>query len=100
MSIFDGLPIDPPVQVAAPISIERPYTVTIKRASNGSEIMLCSVSPPPAGALTEAKLLDLALFTFDEIPAMKHCTAALDAIITTRRMMGWGGPITFTPEHA
>lgn len=100
MSLFDGLPIDDapvaPSRVAAP---ETPYLVTIKRASNGDEILLCNVVPPPAGAITEARTRKLPLFTLNEIEPMRRIAAAdpsaLAGIISARRIMGWGGPITF-----
>lgn len=98
MSLFDGL-IEPEAPVVAPKSTERPYLVTIKQASNGAEIMLCNVSPPPAGAVLEAKRRKLPLFTLDEIPVMRQAASAdprsIDTIIATRRTMGWGGPITY-----
>ncbi len=76
-----------------------PYIVTIKRASNGEEIMLCNVTPPPVAAISQAKSKGLPLFTLHEIPAMRQAADAdpryIDNLVTLRRIMGWGGVITF-----
>lgn len=100
MSLFDGLLLDEPVPSPRPAAVvEIPYTVTIKRASNGDEIMLCSVSPPPSWAIAEASRNKMELFTLDEIESMRRISVAdsraLDTIIATRRLMGWGGPIRY-----
>ena len=116
MSLFDGLPLDaydtptghaqgatgnPVAEQKQPVD-QRPYIVTIKRASNGDEILLCNVTPPPAKAIAEAHRRKLALFTYDEIPAMRRAAASdpryIDNLIAARRVMGWGGPVTYT-EH-
>lgn len=95
MSLFDGLPVVDGVGSQAP-EPETPYIVTIKRASTGEEIMLCNVTPPPAGAVKDAKARKLALFTLDEIPTMRSIdSSALNSIIAARRIMGWGGPVSF-----
>lgn len=100
MSLFDGIPLDydEPQPVAAPKS-EPAYLLTIKRASNGQEIMLCTVSPPPASAITDAAKRGLALFVTAEIEAMRQIAAddphAIDIIIETRRVMGFGAPIEY-----
>lgn len=71
----------------------------MKRASNGAEILLCNVTPPPDAALAEAKLRKLPLFTTAEIPAVRATAAddprALDLLITARAEFGWGGMITY-----
>ncbi len=107
MSLFDGLPLDTYDVVStrpAAKPAEIAYTVTIKRASNGEEILLCNVTPPPHGAVSEARQRKLPLFTLDEIPAMRQAAAAdpgyIDILIATRRLMGWGGNITFAQEAA
>jgi hypothetical protein len=73
--------------------------ITLKRASNGAEIMLCNVSPPSLQVLAAAKARKLPLFTFDEIPAIRRAgendPQYIDALIEARRVMGWGGAITF-----
>lgn len=110
MSLFDGIleqyntPQADPVPAPVQVKDQRPYVVTLKQASNGAEILLCNVTPPPAAALAEARAMKLPLFTFDEIPAMRQAAAAdpgyIDALLTARRAFGWGGPITFTQETA
>jgi len=97
MSLFAGLLLeDDTTSAAKPLP---QCMVYIKRASNGVDILLCSVTPPTATALAEAKQRNLALFTTDEIPAMRQAGASdpryIDAMIETRRLMGWGGPIAF-----
>lgn len=76
----------------------RPYLVTLKQASNGADILLCTVTPPSATAIAEAKQRNLALFTLDEIPAMRQAAnddpRYIDTLIAARRLMGWGGLIT------
>ena len=95
MSLFDNLPLEPPP--ADPI--DRACLITLKRASNGAEILLCNVTPPPASALAVAKGRKLPIFTYDEITAIRRASADdpryVDALIEARRLMGWGGPITF-----
>jgi len=103
LSLYD-VPVTP-VVVPVPVPVvERAYTVTLKNASNGAEILLCNVSPPPTGARDEAARRKLPLFTFDEIPAIRQAAASdprhLEFIIEARRVMGWGGPITFKEEPA
>lgn len=98
MSLFDGLPLDPdPAPIAAPVLT--PCVITIKRASNGAEILLCSQTPPPASAIKEARSRGIALFTLDEIPAMRRAGGSdpryIDAIISARIKMGWGGAIQY-----
>lgn len=102
MGLFDGLLLEPESpntsrQVAK--TAEIPYIVTIKRASNGEEILLCNITPPPAGAIAEARQRKLPLFTLAEIEPMRRLaaadTGALDTMIKARRLMGWGGPSTF-----
>lgn len=100
MSLFDGLPLeahDPPQPDTTPAAI--PYLATITRASNGDQILLCNVTPPPAGALAEAKARNLPIFTTAEIPAMRQAAAAdpatLDNLIHSRRLFGWKGPVIF-----
>lgn len=104
MSLFDGLPIEPLAVPVQPITTELPYLVTLKRASNGAEILLCNVTPPPAAALSEARSRKLPLFTYDEIDAIRRAgaddPAYVDALVEARRVMGWGGPITFQMETA
>lgn len=102
MSLFDGIPLDyeDPQPVAAPVKAAEPaYLLTIKQASNGQQIMLCNVTPPPASAIVEAGKQGLALFVFEEIAAIRKAAEtggrhAVDIIIETRRVMGYGGPIT------
>ena len=81
------------------MSVDFPYTVTIKQASTGALIMLCNVTPPPAGAIREARQRKVPLFTHAEIDPMRQIGAAdpsaLETIIATRRTFGWGGPITY-----
>ena len=119
MSLFDGIPLDAydtprgpaptPVEPPAagnPVAAqkqqvdERPFIVTIKRASNGDEILLCNITPPPASAIEDARRRNLALFTYDEIPVMRKAAASdpryIDHLIASRRIMGWGGLVTFT----
>lgn len=100
MSLFDGIPLpyEEPQPVAPAKPAEPSYLLTIRRASNGQEVLLCSVNPPPASAIAEAAKLDKALFVYDEIPALRLAAAdggshAVDIIIETRRVMGFGGPI-------
>lgn len=102
MSLFDGIPLDyeDPQPVASAKPAEPSYLLTIKRASNGQEILICSVTPPPAKAITEAAQRNLALFVLDEIDAIRKAAAdggshAVDIIIETRRVMGFGGPIEY-----
>lgn len=94
MSLFDGVPIN----WQEPEATERPWAVTLKRASNGADILICSVAPPPPGAIAEAKKRGLAIFTLSEIPAIRQASAAdprvIDHIITARLQFGYGGPIT------
>jgi hypothetical protein len=101
MSLFDGLlePYETP-QVAAPeVKQLPPCTVTLKNASNGRLIMLCSVTPPPDHVTADAKNRNLPLFTLDEIPAMRQAAADdpryIEHLITARLQFGWGGNITF-----
>lgn len=101
MSLFDGiLEADgiPAAPEPAPV-VDVPYLATIKRASNGQQILMCNVTPPPAKAIAEAKALGLPLFTFADIQTMRQAGAAdpkaLDIIIETRRVMGYGGPIQY-----
>jgi len=105
MSLFDGLLLDcetipaPKRAAARPVSTDVPYVVTIKRASNGDEIMLCNITPPPAGAIAAARSRKLPLFTFDEILAMRQAGSVdplyIDNIISARRTFGWGGVLSF-----
>lgn len=100
MTLFDGIPLpyEEP-QPMAPVKVDDPaYLLTIKQASNGKQIMLCSVNPPPSKAIADAKAQGLALFVFDEVDAIRRAAAdggshAVDLIIETRRVMGFGGPI-------
>ena len=98
MSLFDGLL--EPCTAPQPAVIEKqlpPCTITLKRASNGAEIMLCSVAPPPEHIKADAKKRNLPLFTLDEIPAMRQSAGdskAIDLIISARLAFGWGGTIT------
>lgn len=114
MSLFDGLPLDAydtPRSQARPVAFpapeaptvqERPYTVTIKRASNGQEIMLCNISPAPANAQKLARARGLALFTFAEIGPMRQVVEAdpraLDQIIAAKLAFPGSGQISYTPE--
>lgn len=97
MSLFDGIPLDPPP--ARPGITSPAYVVTLKHASNGEEILLCNVSPPPEGALADARSRKLPIFTLDEIAAVRSAAAddprTIDSIIAARRLYGWGGPITY-----
>jgi len=104
VSLFDGIPLDyeeAPPRPAAPASrpVELQYLLTIRRASNGQEILLCNITPPPPSAIAEAAQRDLALFVFDEIEAIRKVAAddprAVELIIETRRVMGYGGPIEY-----
>lgn len=102
MSLFDGIPLDyEDLQPVAPAKPAEPdYLLTIKRASNGQDILLCNVTPPPVKAIAEAAQRDLALFVFDEVAAIRKAAAvggshAIDLIIETRRVMGFGGPIEY-----
>lgn len=103
MSLFDGIPLDyedpKPAAPVKPSIFDRPYLLTIKRASNGQEILLCSVTPPPAKAIAEAAQRGLALFVFDELDAIRKAATAdpkaVDIIIESRRVMGYGGPIEY-----
>lgn len=122
MSLFDGIPLDAydtprgpaptPVELPAagnPVAAQkqqvddRPFIVTIKRASNGDEILLCTITPPPASAIADARRRKLPLFTCDEIPAMRRIAAddprGIDILIQSRRLFDWGGVITHTPER-
>ena len=102
MSLFDGIPLayEDPQPVAPAKPAEPAYLLTIKRASNGQEILICSVTPPPAAARQEAADQGKALFVLDEIEAIRRAAAdggshAVDIIIETRRVMGFGGPIEY-----
>lgn len=97
MGLFDGIPLDADPAPAPAVKQLPACIMTIKRASTGTEILLCSVSPPPVSARDEAKRRKLPLFTLDEIPAMRRIDPqALDTLITARLLMGWGGSITYT----
>ena len=103
MSLFDGIPLDyeEAPRPAAPASrpVELQYLLTVRRASNGQEILLCNITPPPPAAIAEAARRGLALFVFDEIDAIRKAAAddprAVELIIETRRVMGYGGPIEY-----
>jgi len=102
VSLFDGIPLDyeEPQPVAPAKPAEPAYLLTIKRASNGQEILICSVTPPPASAISEAAKQGKALFVFDEVEAIRRAAAdggtnAVDIIIEARRVMGFGGPIQY-----
>lgn len=91
MSLFDGLPLDTytPAPKATTKPAEITYIATIKRASNGDEILLCNVTPAPAKAIAEAQRRNLPLFTIAEIPIMRQAVEldkhSLDAIIKAKR---------------
>jgi len=51
------------------------HIVTIKRISNGKEILLCTKDPAPEEAVEEAERLGLPIFTESEI---LHVRAAVD----------------------
>lgn len=101
MSLFDGLLEPYELQAPAQTSAKQlpPCTVTLKNASNGRLIMLCSVTPPPDHVKADAKKHGLALFTLDEIPAMRQAADDdphyIDQLIVARLQFGWGGNITF-----
>ena len=104
MSLFDGIPLDyeEPPAAAKPAAkpVELQWLLTVRRASNGQEILLCNITPPPAAATAEAGRRGLALFVLDEIEAIRKAAAdggshAVDIIIETRRVMGYGGPIEY-----
>lgn len=102
MSLFDGIPLEAYDTPQAPVQELPRCVVTIKRASNGEEILLCSVSPPPADVQKDARTRGLPLFTLAEIPTMRHAAAAdprfIDNLIAARRTFGWGGEITFSKD--
>jgi hypothetical protein len=89
LSLFDA-PAPPP---ATP---DLSALVKIKRASNGAEILLCTVHPAPAAAVAESKRLGLALFTPPEIPFMRQLAEQspdqLDKMLEIKRV--FGGTIT------
>lgn len=92
MSLFDGI-LDQ-YDTPAPEPVIPAAVITIKRASTGQEILLCSATPPPASAKNEASSRKLALFTFDEIPTMRQIPAVmLEKIIHSRAVFGWGGAV-------
>lgn len=104
MSLFDGIPLDyeEPAKTEAPASkpVELQWLISVCRASNGQEILVCNITPPPAAAIEEAAKRGLALFVLDEIQAIRRAAAdggshAVDLIIETRRVMGYGGPIEY-----
>lgn len=104
MSLFDGIPLDyeelPAAATPAAKPVELQWMLTIRRASNGQEILLCNITPPPAAAIAEAARRGLAFFVLDEIEAIRKAAAdgdshAVDIIIETRRVMGYGGPIEY-----
>lgn len=104
MSLFDGIPLEAYDTPAPPIRQLPPCLVTLRHASNGSEILLCSVTPPPAEVVADAKQRNLPLFTLDEIPAMRKAAADdpryIDNLIAARRIFGWGGSTTHQMETA
>ena len=102
MSLYDGIldQNDTPAAVPVQKTVELPpCLITIKTASNGEKIMMCSVTPPPASAIETAKQAGLALFTTAEIVAMRQAGEAderfISRLIESRKMFGWGGPIRF-----
>ena len=107
MSLFDGIPLDgydTPVGPAQAKPAGRAYVVTLKQASNGREILICSVTPPPAAALVDAKERKLPLFTMEEINEIRlagHIDPRnIDLIIEARQVFGWGGSVTCQKECA
>lgn len=103
MSLFDGIPLDyeEPPAAAAPAAkpVERQWLLTVRRVSNGQEILVCNITPPPAAAIAEAAKLGLALFVLDEIQAIRRAAAdggshAVDIIIASR-LIGYGAPIEY-----
>ncbi len=106
MSLFDGIldqydtPAEP-VPVSVP-DVDIPFTVTIKMASNGQRIMICSTDPAPRTAINEARKEGVALFTLAEIPLMKSAVAAdprfLDHIIAAKRTFPGAHISQFTTE--
>jgi hypothetical protein len=98
MSLFDSISEPVPAQHIP----EPAFMVTLKPASNGVEILLCNVTPPPEAVIIEARSRKLPLFTFADISAMRQAGADdpryVDALIETRRVMGWGGAITYRAD--
>jgi len=71
MSLFDGIPLDCAEPSANAVPRNLPdgtgHLLAIKRNSRGQEILLCSIHPAPAEAITEADKRGLILFTFREL---------------------------------
>lgn len=100
MSLFDGIPLDYEEPTPASKPVELKWQISVSRASNGQEILLCNTTPPPPAAIAEAAQRGLALFVLDEIGAIRKAAAdggshAVDIIIEARRLMGYGGPIDY-----
>ena len=73
----------------APITPQKPkgYLVTIRQTKSGADIMVCTVHPPPAEAIEEAKAKGLSLFTGTEIQRMRQCPPEMvPYIMETKRV--------------
>lgn len=51
------------------------HIISIKKTSNGKEILLCTTDPAPPEAIEESKKLKLPLFTVEEIFPMRAAAA-------------------------